>query len=290
MCAECQTRLVPPMLVTLILIALVLLFIGAPMCASFPPGSDQPNVVQHRGAAADVSAVFQSMYNCLALCKYYFNMLLSRGATGADPAAAAAAKARAIKMVEQLTQLQQAGNLAQYGDSQAGKGSVAAAVAAATKTGTAQVARASGSLVSQALGGLSGLMGWAAGAGGVGQSISEGIGGLVGRIAELEGNNDSASAQDFCAHLAQVLGVAFVTVFGSSISCDDFAMLPSVMRFGGVLLAVTFLALNYFASPDERIGAVVGGTLNSIKNHKVSSGVALGVTLALRVLACSVGS
>jgi hypothetical protein len=276
------------MLMMLILLALVIMFIGAPMCTSFPPGSDQANVVEHRGTSADVTAVLHSIFNCMALCKYYFNMLLSRGATGADPAAAAAAKARAIGMVEQLTKLQQAGHLAQYGDTAAGKGSVAAAVAAATKTGTAHVARASGSLLAKAAAGI-GQVASRVGLGGMGQALSGGISSLVGRIAELEGNNDSASAQDFCAHLAEVLGVALVTVFGSSISCDDFEVMPSVIRFGAVLVAVTFLALNYFASPDERISSVVGGTLNSLKNHKASTSAALALTVALRVMACSLG-
>ncbi len=272
------------MLMMLFLIALALIFIGAPMCASFPPGSDQPHVVELRGDAGNVSSVFQSIFNCLALAKYYFNMLLSRGATGADPGAAATAKCRATAMLEQLTKLEQAGNIAQYGRNDGGKGSVAAAAAAATKSGAAQVARASGSLISQAMEGIGRLAG-----SGVGVGIKDSVGSLIGKIAELEGNNDSASAQDFCARLAQILGVALVTTFGSSLSCDDFAMMPSMMRFGAVLVAVTFVALNYFASPDERITSVVGGTMKSLRDHKVSNAVALGLTLALRVLACSFG-
>lgn len=276
------------MIVMLVLVALVLIFIGAPMCTSFPPGSDQPHVVEMRGDSADVSSVLQSIFNCLALCKYYLNMLLSQGATGADPAAAASAKSRATAMLEQLTKLEQAGNIAQYGRTEGGKGSVAAAVAAATKSGTAQVARASGSLLAQAASGISKLAGSGVG-GAVGGALKDSLGGLIGKIAELEGNNDSAGAQDFCARLAQILGVALVTAFGSTLSCDQFQMLPSMMRFGAVLVAVTFVALNYFASPDERITSVVGGTIKSLKDHKVSNSVALGLTLALRVLACSFG-
>jgi hypothetical protein len=274
------------MIFWLILAALAAVFVAVPVFTAFPAGSDQEHVVEHRASAAKLTSVAGGMYHAAALARFFFDMLLSRGATGADPERARVAREHAEAVLDQVTRLWQASNLAQYGVENAARGSVAEAVVAATKVG-----------VSASTTGLQRIMGWCSSAAsffaeltGIGPAVTGAARGLVSKVAELESKNDSGAAQDFCARVAQVAGFGLVTVFGASMTCDEFALMPSVMRFAAILIAVTFLTLSYFSAPDQKWSEVGRGTVASIRQHTLSTSVALAATLAPRIVACAFAS
>jgi hypothetical protein len=281
-----QTAAPGTMLLWMFLALLVALFVGIPVFTPFPAGSDQQHVVEHRATASSLASVASGLFSCFGLGLFFLDMLLSRGATGANPDRARQARERAERLLEQLTRLEQAGNLAQYGVENSARGSVAGTAVAAAGAGVS----ATGAVLHRVLSWLTLGCKFIMDATGLGKTAGGAIRSLVGKVAALEGNNDSGAAQDFCARVAQIMGVGLVTVFGAGMSCEDFSVMSSAMRFGAVLISITFLALSYFSAPDQKWSEVGRGTVSSIKQHTVSNSVALAATLALRVVACSFGS
>lgn len=277
------------MLFWIVLAALFALFILVPAFTPYPAGSDSEHVVEHRAGADSALSVAQSMWGSAVLVLFFFDMALSRGATAADPARARVARARATAILNHITTLEQAGNLAQYGVANAAKGSVAGAVAAGTGSIIGQITDAIAWLLSKLTSVADVTAALSSGLQNVGAGLSAGVQGVVARVADLEASTSSADAQDFCARVAQVMGIGLVSLLGTGLSCESFYVLPSLMRFAAVIVAVTFLALTYFSNPGEKWGAVFAGTVSSIKTHTASNSAALAVTLAVRVLVCSIG-